>query len=180
MNEFSRTKWRLAPPTLRDLIILCAQMRADEIEQWLALVDPEPFDFERAAHWCYGLPGVKFSLFGADSQLLVAGGYFPMGNGIMRSWMVGTQASWDQYWRTITEATNFFMECLLEDGYRRLETYALSSRELTGKWYTKGCKMQAEGVLRAYGNGGENVTVYSRLATAPIPLAKALEVSHGR
>lgn len=180
-----RTKWRLTAPTLQDLIVLCAQMRPDEIEQWKALMDPDcftasgNFDFEKAAVVLYNLPGLKFSLFCGD-DLIVAGGYFDNGLGVYRSWMVGTMATWEKHWRSITEATNFVMECMLEDGIRRLETLALSSRTLTGRWYTKGLKMREEGVLRGYGVNGENVTVYSRVATAPISLAdtlSALEVT---
>lgn len=180
MSEFLRTKWGLVTPTLRELIAICAEMRQDEIEQWVALVDPEPFDFERAANYCYSLPGVKFTVFGSQNNALVVGGFFPMQNGVMRSWMVGTQAAWDSHWRSITEASRFVMDCLIEDGNRRLETLALSSRTLTGKWYTKGLGMQVEGVMRQYGHGGEDVTIYSRLApkTEDRPMA-ALEVSHG-
>lgn len=174
-----RTKWRLTAPTLQDLVVLCAQMRPDEIAQWHALVDPDcylpsgRFDFEKAAVLLYQLPGLKFSLF-CGNTLVVAGGYFDNGNGVYRSWMVGTMETWQKHWRSITEAANFVMECMLEDGIRRLETLALSSRTLTGRWYTKGLKMTEEGVLRAYGTNGENVTVYSRSQRHLEPLAKAL------
>lgn len=179
MSEFLRKKWGLLKPTLRELIAICARMREDEIQQWVALVDPEPFDFERAAHYCYSLPGVKFTVMGPNQEPLVAGGYFPMQNGVLRSWMVGTQDAWDAHWRSITEASRFVMDCLLDDGNRRLETLALSSRVLTGKWYTKGLGMQVEGVMRCYGHNGEDVTVYSRLARKSENVEQPAEVSHG-
>lgn len=175
-------KWRLTAPTLQDLVVLCAQMRPDEIEQWQALMDPDcftasgRFDFEKGAVLLYNLPGLKFSLFCGDT-LVVAGGYFDNGNGVYRSWMVGTMETWSRHWRSITEATNFVMECMLEDGVRRLETLALSSRTLTAKWYTKGLKMREEGVLRAYGVNGENVTVYSRCRARAMALGDALVAS---
>lgn len=179
MKKFQRSKWTTAAPTLRDLIILCAQMREDEIEQWLALVDPEPFDFERAAVWCYELPGPKFSVFDSDGNLLVAGGAFPLQNGIMRSWMVGTQPAWDAHWRSITEVTKFVLECLIDSGVRRVETLALTKRRLTGRWYTKAIGLQEEGVMRCYGHGGEDVTVYSRVQPVTAPEPQVLEVCNG-
>lgn len=165
---FSRTKWRLEAPTLHDLLYLCANMRQDEIEQWQALVDPEPFNFEAAAARMFTMPGMKFSLLGPGDVLLVAGGYFDMGNGVLRSWMVGTDWAWREHWRSITEGTNFVMECLLDDGYRRLETYALASREKTAIWYERGLKMQREGTLRNFGFNGESASVHARVrASAP-------------
>jgi hypothetical protein len=164
-----RSKWSLTAPTLRDLIVLCAQMRPDEIEQWEALMDPDcfradgSFDFEKAAVLLYSLPGLKFSLFAGD-KLLVSGGYFDQGNGVYKSWMVGTMDHWRTHWRSITEATKFVMDCMLQDGIRRLETYALASRELTGHWYVRGLGMEHEGILRGYGYQGQNVAVYSRVS----------------
>lgn len=157
-----RKKWRLEAPTLHDLLYLTANMRQDEVEQWRALVDPEPFNFEKAAARMYAMPGVKFSLIGPGDTLLCAGGYFDMGNGVMRSWMAGTDWAWRDHWRSITEAVNFIMECLLEDGYRRLETYSLASRTLTHKWYERGLKQAPEGVLKNYGFGGESVQIHAR------------------
>lgn len=160
--SFRRSKWRLEAPTLHDLLYLTANMRQDEIEQWRALVDPEPFNFEAAAARMYAMPGVKFSLIGPGDKLLVAGGFFDMGNGVLRSWMAGTDWAWRDHWRSITEGTRFVMECLLDDGYRRLETYSLASRELTHTWYAKGLGMQPEGQLRGYGFNGELVQVHAR------------------
>lgn len=176
------TKWTLKAPTLQDFVVLCAQMRPDEVEQWRALVDPDcmsngRLDFEKAAVWCYQVPGLKFSLFAGD-RLLLAGGYFQVTDGVYRSWMVGTMDAWRDHWRSITEATRFVMDCIFEDGSaRRLETYVLDSRALTAKWYARGLKMEREGVLRGYGYGGENVAVYSRLAPAPVPISEVLGVT---
>lgn len=181
MSEFLRKKWTLTRTTLADLFTLCAGMRADELEQWAALVDPEPFDVEAAVCRLYQLPGVKNSLFAGD-RLLVAGGYFEVQPGVWRSWMVGTQSAWNDHWRSITEATRFTMGCLLDEPHiRRLETYALASRALTGRWYERGLGMQKEGILREYAFNGADVAVYSltRSRVAPAPVLKAMEASHG-
>lgn len=169
MSEYVRRKWTLTRPTLRDLIVLCAQMRPDEIEQYLAFHEVDGWDFEEAAHRFYGLPGVKFSLLGPEGEPIVAGGYFRLHGNVWRSWMCGTMETWGAHWRSITEATRFVMECLLEDGATRLETLVLESREKTCHWYEKGLKLEREGVLRGYGMRGENAVAYSRLATRTIP-----------
>lgn len=181
-----RSKWYLTAPTLRELIVLCASMREDEIEQWQALVDPDcfradgSFDFEKAAVNLYQLPGLKFSLYAGD-KLLVAGGYFDKGNGVYRSWMAGTMESWRTHWRSITEATKFVMDCMLQDGIRRLETYALESRELTGRWYVRGLGMERDGILRCEGFQGQNVAVYSRVSgiTPRLPELSLSEAFNG-
>lgn len=159
-----RSKWILVAPTLRDLMILCHDMAPDERAQWRALVDPAPYDFEQAAAKLYTLPGVKFALLGPRGQLIGAGGYVDQGHGVLRDWLVAPPESWSTHWRSITEACKFAMDCLLDDGYRRLETCALASRTRAHRWYEKGLGMTHEGTLRAYGIGGEDVVIYSRVA----------------
>ncbi len=172
-----RTKWTLARPTLAHLFRICDAMRTDELEQWHALVDPEPFDVEDAVTRLYQQPGVKFTLLGPQGEPLVAGGYIPIGMGNLRSWMVGTQAAWDAHWRSITEGTRFVMDCLLEDGNKRLETYALASRTLTGKWYERGLGLEKEGVLRGYGHHGEDVAVYAKVMQKEAKLSDWFQVA---
>lgn len=173
MSEWMRQKWSLKPLLLQDLVVLCANMRPDEIEQWQALIDPE-FNFEKAAAWCYQLPGVKFGLWAGDT-LLCAGGYYPIADRVWRSWMVGTTAHWATHWRSITEGTRFVMDCLMQEEHIDvLETQCLASRTLTRKWYEKGLKLELEGILRKRGVKGEDIAVYSRLANAPENLADAL------
>lgn len=178
--SFRRSKWRLEAPTLHDLLYLAANMRQDEIEQWRALVDPEPFNFEAAAARMFTLPGVKFSLLGPTDTLLVAGGFFDTGNGVLRSWMAGTEWAWRDHWRSITEGTRFVMDCLLDDGFRRLETYSLATRAKTHEWYAKGLQMQPEGQLRGFGFNGETVQIHARCLPVHAMITEpAQEVGHG-
>lgn len=170
MSEWLRTKWTLKRTTLADLFQLCAAMRPDERAQWEALVGP--FDVEEAVCRLFQLPGVKNSLFAGD-RLLIAGGYYEVSPGVWRSWMVGTPDAWRDHWRSITEATRFVMDCLLEEPtIRRLETHAMASRTLTGRWYEKGLGMEKEGILRRYALNGDDVAVYSRCVAevAPAPV----------
>lgn len=172
-----RKKWTLVKPTLRDLIVLCANMRPDEIEQYLAFHEVDGWDFEQAAHHFYGLPGVSFTVLGPDQEPLVAGGYIRMHGNVWRSWMCGTMETWGAHWRSITEASRFVMDCLMEDGATRLETLVLEKRELTCRWYEKGLKLEREGVLRGYGVRGENAVTYSRFV--PRTTQQVEEVRHG-
>lgn len=157
-----RTKWQLEVPTLRDLIVLCSQMRPDEIEQYLALTGAETFDFERAAVGMYSIPGVKFVLTNASGQLLVAGGFEEVRPRVWRSWMTGTMDAWSGHWRSITEASRFVMDCLFEDGAQRIETWALADRAGACRWYEQGLRMSRDGVLPNYAADGRDVVIYSR------------------
>lgn len=177
-----RKKWSLSECTLRDLIVLCAQMRPDEIEQYLALTGAQDFSFERAASAYWNTPGIKFTLLGPDGLPLVAGGFEPVRPGVYHSWMTGTMAAWETHWRSITEATNFLMDCMMEDGAVRIQTHALAKRVGACKWYEKGLKMQREGVLRRFSSTGEDVVVYSRVAPRLADSVNEIaeEVPHGR
>lgn len=157
-----RTKWKLEPVTLRDLIVLCAAMRPDEVEQYMALTGAVTFDFERAAVGMYQIPGPKFVLLNQDDQVLVAGGFEEVRPQVWRSWMTGTMEAWAGHWRSITEASRFVMDCLFEDGARRVETYALADRKEACAWYENGLRMRRDGVLAQYAYDGRDVAVYSR------------------
>lgn len=157
-----RKKWRLEPLTLLDLIMLCANMRQDEVEQYMAMTGAEKFDFERAAVGFYQTPGIRFLLVNAAGQVLAAGGFQEVRTKVWRSWLVGTDAAWTDHWRSITEASRFVADCLFEDGAQRIEDYMLASRVGAAKWCVNGLRMQLDGVLPNYAADGSDVAVYSR------------------
>lgn len=170
-----RKKWRLEALTLRDLIVLCAQMRPDEIDQYMAMTGATEFDFERAAVGFYQTPGVRFLLVNAEGQSLAAGGFQEVRPQVWRSWLIGTDAAWTDHWRSITEASRFVAECLFEDGAQRIEDYMLAERTGSAKWCVAGLRMRLDGVLPNYASDGRDVAVYSRT----IKQIRE-EASHGR
>ena len=157
-----RKKWRLERVTLRDLILLCAQMRQDEIDQYMAMTGATEFDFERAAVGFYQTSGVRFLLVNAEGHALAAGGFQEVRPMVWRSWLIGTDAAWTDHWRSITEASRFVADFLFEDGAQRIEDYMLADRTGSAKWCVHGLRMRLDGVLPNYAADGRDVAVYSR------------------
>lgn len=158
----------IAPAGLRrtsllDLLILCRDMRKDEIEQYLALTGAQSFDHEAVALAFANTPGIKFTLADSSGNPIVAGGYEPVRDRVWNSWMVGTMPSWEKHWRSITKATRWLMDELYKGGAMRLQTMALASRTRACEWYTKGLLMQYEGTWRCFGAHGEDVSIFSRI-----------------
>ena len=169
-----RKKWTLQRATLCDLIELCAQMRPGEVDQYLALTGAAEYDFERAAHALYGMPGVRFLLVSVTGERLAVGGFEQRRPGVWRSWLIGTESAWSKHWRSLTEASRFLAECLFEDGAHRVEDVMLAEREAAGWWCQRGLGMQLDGILPNYSADGRDVAVYSRTKKQI-----ELEASHG-
>ena len=148
--------------TLPDLVMLARAMRPDEQEQIRAFAGT--FDPDTFAAGLMLRPGPKFTLLDAAGNPVVAGGYMPTTEGVMDSWMVGTMDGWGTHWRSITKASRWMMDTLLEGGIRRLQTTVLASRVQTCQWYMKSLKMTPEGVWRGYGQQGQDIALFSRLA----------------
>lgn len=157
-----RTKWRLEPATLCDLIEVCAQMRPDERDQYVALSGAVLYDFERAAASLYATGGVRFLLVSGAGERLAVGGFEDIRPGVWRSWLVATPAAWGRHWRSLTEASRFVADCLFEDGAHRIEDVMLADRERAGWWCQRGLGMQLDGILPNYAADGRDVAVYSR------------------
>ena len=147
-----------------DLIWLCDRMRPDEIEQYLALTFAEKWDPEVAARGFMNTGGMKFTVLQNDGLPAAAGGYEEVQPGVWQSWMVGTPEGWAEQWRSLTKATRWLMDGLIEQGARRLQTTALASRECAIEWYERSLRMTREGTMRGYGRQGEDVAMFARLA----------------
>jgi len=170
-----KTPSYIVPCSLWHLVYLCENMRADEIEQYLALTGAEKFDPAVAALGMGNMAaaGPAFSVVVKDDQgrqlPISAGGYTEVIPGVWSSWMVGTQAGWDKHWRTITKATIWVIDFMFNDmGARRLQTNALASRNEACWWYEKSLKMLPEGVWARFGKNGEDVACFARTAPAPV------------
>lgn len=158
----------LAAPTIAHIYLLCQDARPDEIEQYEALRGVE-WDIDEIVVDLFRRDGMKFSLLDEAGNPVVVGGWEPVMPGVYQSWMVGTDASWDQHWRSITKQTRFVMDRLLAGPARRLQTTALAKRTRACEWYERGLLMQREGILRNMAVTGEDVVIYSRLAPVAAP-----------
>jgi hypothetical protein len=148
--------------SLPDLVVLCRNLRPDDREQLAALFGDVSDDSLAAMIMLKS--GPKFTVLNEQGMPVCAGGYEPVADGVMQSWMIGNDEGWTLHWRTLTKAARWMMDTLLEGGVRRLQTMALASRSAACRWYTGSLKMQPEGVMRGFGRGGEDVAIFSRLA----------------
>lgn len=149
--------------TLIDLIHVCRHMRPDEIEQSLAFGYSDAYDADAEAVSLYRQGGPKLTVVGRDGMPAAVGGAMEVGPGVYHAWAAGTIEGWEAEWASITKATRRLFDSLLEGSAHRIQVVALASREKACHWYTKGLKMQPEGVRRAYGRNGEDAIEFSRV-----------------
>ena len=144
---------------------ICHRMREDEINQYLVLTGRDEYDPDRAAIEFAGLSGLKLTVLDHEGLPAAAGGYHEVFPGVWQSWMAGTQPGWDAHWRSLTKATRWLMDHLIDKCMaRRLQTNALASRTKAIEWYIRGLGLELEGVQRGYGKNGEDVAFFSKLA----------------
>lgn len=156
---------RIVAPEVEDIGYLSRRMRADEIEQWLALTGFKAYDPNRAAASIIATMGeVSFCLIDRAGSPIVAGGYEEVRPGVWQSWMVGTEDSWAKHWRAITKYAKSTMTTLLQsDRAHRVQTHALASRKAAHVWYARGLGMTYEGTHRAYFADGQDAVCYARV-----------------
>jgi hypothetical protein len=165
----------VVPCSAWHLVYLVENMRADEIEQYMALSGADEYRQDVVISTMLGLmlAGPAFTVLAPDEQGRVlpisAGGYTQVIPGVWNSWMVGTQTGWEKFWRRITIGTRWVMDFMFEQmGARRLQTNALVSRDAACWWYQKSLKMAPEGVWVAFGKNGEDVACFARVAKQPV------------
>jgi len=144
---------------------ICQRMRDDEINQYLVLTARDIYDPDRAAVEFFGLTGLKLTVVDVQGLPVAAGGYHETFPGVWQSWMTGTNDGWEKNWRSITKATRWLMDHLIDKCMaRRLQTNALASRTKAIEWYTRSLGLKPEGFQRGYGRNGEDVAMFARLA----------------
>lgn len=156
----TRCPAHVVPLRPQDVFYLCERMREDEREQLQAFYDIES---DRLPLFFLNKTGPCYTLVDSAGLPLVCGGWESVGEGVMQSWMVGSDTAWHTHWRSITKASRWLMDALLAAGVRRLQTTALASRTMACQWYERGLGMQPEGIWRQFGRQGQDVACYSRV-----------------
>jgi hypothetical protein len=144
-------------------VYICDRLRADEIEQYVALTGAREWNPEVAARGYMLVPGPKFTVVDSNGLPAAAGGFEQVIPGIWQSWMCGTQAGWDEKWRSITKACVWLMNGLLKGQARRLETLVLASRKQTCDWYERALGMHCEGEKRNFCADGSSALMYAKV-----------------
>jgi len=160
-GRYAADRMRLEQPTLMDLLMLCADMRQDEIEQYEAFVGD--WNESDAASDFYNRPGVQFVLLNEQEVPVCAGGWDPIIEGVYHAWMLGTMQYWEKYWRSITKHTKRVMDTMLKNNARRLQAGVLLSRTDTCDWFVRGLGMHHEGSYDNFGRKGETLAIFARL-----------------
>jgi hypothetical protein len=154
----------LGHPSALDIAWLCGAMRADEIQQWLALTGRTEYDADLAARGLLALAGPSFCLVDRSGIPFCAGGFEEVRPKVWQTWMVGTEDGWARYWRAITKYSVTLADNLLADGSaHRIQTYALASRERAHEWYERGLKMQFEATHRRFFADGQDAVCFARV-----------------
>lgn len=154
---------RLTVPIVEDFAYLARRIREDEKAQWLALTGARTYEPDDCARNCVMLQGQKFVLVDGSDLPIVAGGFEEVRPDVFQTWMIGTDAGWAQHWRAITMHSRRLMQRLLDQGARRLQTYALASRTKAHQWYERGLRQQYEGTLRQFYADGQDAVLYARV-----------------
>lgn len=154
---------RLGVPIVQDFAYIAANLRPDEIEQYLALTGLPEYVPDVAARSLVASPGSQFVMVSRDSLPVLVGGFCPVRAGVYEGWLAGTTQGWSNHWRAMTKVCRGLMDDLLANGAHRIETFALASRTQAHAWYERSLLMQREGVLRGYFADGQDAVVFARI-----------------
>ena len=148
-------------PTMLDLLVVSAQLPADEAHQ-IEAMSGAPHDIDRTAAICWNKNGPKFR-FVAGGQLIAVCGFEQVAPGVWHDWMMNTPASFGQHWFGMSRACRRLVDWLLEQpDCRRVQCYSMASREMAHKWY-RVLGYKREGVMAKWAANGEDVVVYGRV-----------------
>lgn len=163
----ARLPSNVIPCRPQHLMYLVQRMREDERAQFIALSGLDVFDEDAAVRWFIDAANQSgiyaVTALQEDNLPAAAGGFQPAGVGVRQAWMVGTTDGWAQQWRSFTKATLWMIDRIFETDTHRVQTSAITSRELAIEWFERSLGFQPEGVWRHYGIKGEDVAHFSRL-----------------
>ena len=155
----------IVAPTMLDILRICHDARAEEMEQYEATTGLEWHD-DDVANYLYNKAGIKFAIVVGDIAVSVCG-WEPLVSGVWQAWMIGTTDGWARYWRTITKESRKIIAAMwTETNTRRLQIPVLASRVKACEWFVRGLKFEYEGTMKQYGVSGEDVAMYVKLREA--------------
>lgn len=155
----------LPAPTLLDFVYLCAHLRGDNVDEYLASTFADRFDPDAVALEYAGKPGAKF-VYRVDGVPVCAGGLELVAPGVMDAWMLCTER-WAEHWPAITRHTRRVMRAAFDSGHvHRIEHRCLASRRDAMRWYSV-LGLNLEGIARASGKHGQDRAVFARVRGDP-------------
>lgn len=144
-------------PRLIDFLLICELLRPNERAQIEALWGL-PYDFERAASFCYNLPDPKWVGL-SDGKPVAAGGFLQQRPGVWEIWLAGTDAAWAQP-IAMTRLARTAMRAMFESGAHRLQHTSLASDTAAHSWY-RSIGLKFEGKMAAWGSKGEDALMFA-------------------
>lgn len=159
-----KAQLRLATPLVDDFCYLARRMRADEVDQFLALTGMDEFNSDVCARAAVLSNGPNWALLGPDDRPLFLGGFCPLRPGVYTAWAMGTPEAWTQHWHAITRVCRRAIRDLFASGAHRVEVLSLASRTEACAWYRDGLGMRFEGTHLRASAFGQDLVTYAKVA----------------
>ena len=149
--------------TLLDILGVLADMDLtqrgqDELAQWRLLSDAYTKD-QIAAQM---LQQSRFIYAFVDERepqrALAVAGFIPMRTGVLRTWMLATDAAWELYGLELTKATADGLQHAQETAHR-IEAICLNSHHKAHRWYAR-IGLQKETTLTRYCTDGTDAALF--------------------
>lgn len=154
---------RLAIPVLEDYVHLSKRMRADELDQFMAMSDMGEFRSDACARALANTAGPQWVALDPDNRPVLLGGFQPLRPGVYEGWQISTDEAWARWWRSFTKISVRLMDDMFAGGAHRIQTCALHNRTITHAWYER-IGMRREGVLTRYCADGQDAIMFARTA----------------
>lgn len=147
-------------PNLMDTLRVTCSAEEDEREQYIAMTG-EDWDVDEIVTTIHRKTGPKFVFLFDDEEPVAIGGFDLLAPGVWQTWFIAKEGAW-KHGKGITEHCRELIDVMFNEGARRIQILALTSRQQACKWYEKGLRMKQESVARNYGTSSEDVACYVR------------------
>lgn len=155
----------MVPATLADFAFIAPQLRADEVEQFMAMTGAYVYDPDVAARTFSAITGPAWALVAGDGRPYLLGGFQQVRPGVANVWLMGTEAGWATHWRTITKTVKRVLRDMLEGAFHRIELVVLASRIQTMGWYSR-LGFEREGVMKGWFANCSDAVAFSMTGVA--------------
>ena len=155
-----RRKTGMRETTLVDVLMVCADLPQDEIDQIEAFSGGK-FNPETVALQVMSMDGLRWTCYELESnQPIVVAGFNSVGATIWRSFMLATNKAWAEHGVEVTLHCRHAVSNLVRGRQNiRLETMCLASRSKARNWYPS-IGLEYESHIPAYGVSGETAVLY--------------------